>query len=93
MCSKHLVFVGLVGAGWLVWVQFALLMLLFFLILSKLKYLLNLHAQLYEKGKVKESLLVFGAGNRELFSSGSLCCRARSAQEGLPGLVILGTKS
>lgn len=66
MCSKHLGFVGLFGAGWF---GFGLLLLLFFLVLAKLTYLLNLHAQLYGKGKVKESLLVFGAGNSELFSS------------------------
>lgn len=69
MCSKHLVFVGLFGAGWSLRVWFGLLVLLFFLILSKLKYLQKLHAQLYEKGKVKESLLVFGVDNGELFRS------------------------
>ena len=65
VCSKHLGFVGLFEADLF---GFGLLLLLFFLILAKLTYFPNLSAQLYWKDKVKESLLVLGAGNRELFS-------------------------
>lgn len=64
-CFCRVVWGGLVTLD-LVWFAFAAV---FFLLLSKLQCLQMLHAQLNEKGKVKESFLVFGADNRELFRS------------------------